>query len=62
MNKDNAFGALVHGLMLAVLAPTDAKADDALKVAAHIAALMPAEEVERAKEKAERLLEEVGNE
>ena len=62
MNKDQAFGALVQGLILAVLAPTDAKADEALKLASQIAEVMPIEEVERAKAKAERLLEEAGNE
>ena len=62
MNKDQAFGALVQGLILAVLAPTEAKADEALKLASQIAEVMPMEEVERAKTKVERLLKETGNE
>lgn len=62
MTKDQAFGALVQGLLLAVLAPTEAKADEALKLASQLAEAMPIEEVERAKAKAERLLEEVRSE
>ena len=62
MKKDQAFGALVQGLMLAVLAPTEAKADEALKLASQLAETMPIEEVERAKAKAEGLLEEIRSE
>ena len=62
MNKDEAFWALVKGLMLSVLAPTEAKADEALKLASQLAETMPIEEVERAKAKAERLLKEMCSE
>lgn len=55
-NHTDAYHAVVAGLVLAVTAPTNTQAEQALAVTAEIAATLTAGEVEAAKRDAEKIL------
>ena len=61
MQIQNHYEAFRMGLWLAVTAPTDAQADDVLRMAESIAGHLSSDEIERAKAEVESLLNEESN-